>query len=226
MSRYTFNPKLDPNRDRNRRILIGAIAFGAVIVLGIALLIFGISQLTSSNSNSNSASTSVAPTMEIGVTIFAPVATPQEGAAPAQTPPAEGNAGAQTGSQAGTEATAVPAPMDPRGKIEGVADFTRTRVRAGETFGYGIQSNWSVGDIGYWNSVMAEQLKVNWTRAKVNWYELSRRRQTQPRPVSVDRCIRRRCQPEGPEHRADDHATAAVDARDAAEESRRPPQPA
>ena len=38
MSRYTFNPKLDPNRDRNRRVLIGAIAFGAVIVLGADLL--------------------------------------------------------------------------------------------------------------------------------------------------------------------------------------------
>jgi hypothetical protein len=62
--------------------------------------------------------------------------------------------------------------MDPRGRIAGVADFNCPRPRtATARFGYGIQSNWPVGDIGYWNRVMASQLKVNWTRAKVNWYE-------------------------------------------------------
>ena len=68
---------------------------------------------------------------------------------------------------------AAPAPaMDPRGKVAGVADFACPRSRTATTrFGYGIQSNWPVGDIGYWNSVMASQLRLNWTRAKVNWYE-------------------------------------------------------
>jgi hypothetical protein len=62
--------------------------------------------------------------------------------------------------------------MDPRGRVAGVADFACPRPRtAGNRFGYGIQSNWPVGDIGYWNTVMASQLKLNWTRAKVNWYE-------------------------------------------------------
>ncbi|BCX04188.1 MAG: hypothetical protein KatS3mg053_2126 [Candidatus Roseilinea sp.] len=66
----------------------------------------------------------------------------------------------------------APQAMDPRGKVPGVADFSCPRPRAATNrFGYGIQSNWPVGDIGYWNSVMAGQLKMNWTRAKVNWHE-------------------------------------------------------
>lgn len=169
MSRYTFNPKLDPNRDRNRRILIGAIAFGVVIVLGIALLIFGITQLTGNANNAPATDATTAPTMEIGVTIFAPVVTPQDGAAPAETAQPSGDAGAQAGNE---QPAATPVPMDPRGKVAGIDDFSCKNARpAPAAFGYGIQSNWSVGDIGYWNSVMAEQLKVNWTRAKVNWYE-------------------------------------------------------
>ncbi len=169
MSRYTFNPKLDPNRDRNRRILIGAIAFGVVIVLGIALLIFGITQLTGNANNAPATDATTAPTMEIGVTIFAPVVTPQNGAAPAETAQPSGDAGAQAGNE---QPAATPVPMDPRGKVAGIDDFSCKNARpAPAAFGYGIQSNWSVGDIGYWNSVMTEQLKVNWTRAKVNWYE-------------------------------------------------------
>ncbi len=70
-----------------------------------------------------------------------------------------------------THAAPLPA-MDPRGKVVGLADFTCPRPRTATTrFGYGIQSNWPVGDIGYWNSVMSSQLKLSWTRAKVNWYE-------------------------------------------------------
>jgi len=62
--------------------------------------------------------------------------------------------------------------MHSRGRIPGVPDFVCPRPRtATARFGYGIQSNWPVGDIGYWNSLMADQLKMNWTRAKVNWYE-------------------------------------------------------
>ncbi len=169
MSRYTFNPKLDPNRDRNRRILIGAIAFGVVIVLGIALLIFGITQLTGNANNTPAADSTTAPTMEIGVTIFAPVATPQDAAALAETAHPSEDAGAQAGNE---QPVATPVPMDPRGKVAGIDDFSCKNARpAPAAFGYGIQSNWSVGDIGYWNSVMAEQMKVNWTRAKINWYE-------------------------------------------------------
>ncbi|MDW8352313.1 MAG: hypothetical protein RML99_10425 [Anaerolineae bacterium] len=66
----------------------------------------------------------------------------------------------------------TPQAMDSRGRVPGVADFVCPRPRSMPArFGYGIQSNWPVGDIGYWNSVMAGQLKMNWTRAKVNWYE-------------------------------------------------------
>ncbi len=66
----------------------------------------------------------------------------------------------------------APQVMDPRGRVPGVADFTCPRPRSAPSrFGYGIQSNWPVGDIGYWNSVMAGQLRMNWTRAKVNWHE-------------------------------------------------------
>jgi hypothetical protein len=72
----------------------------------------------------------------------------------------------------GTAYAGSPAAMDPRGRVAGVTDFACPRPHAAPTrFGYGIQSNWSVGDIGYWNSVMAGQLKLNWTRAKVNWHE-------------------------------------------------------
>jgi len=164
MSRYTFTPKLDPNRDRNRRIIIGVIVFGALVILGIALLIFGITQLTGNR-------TSAEPTTEFvpQVTIFAPSGAsqptqPDQPAQPAQPgQPADGNA---------PTASTPAATMDPRGKIEGTADFSCPNPRpAPSNFGYGIQSNWSVGDIGYWNTVMSEQLKLNWTRAKVNWYE-------------------------------------------------------
>ncbi|MFN4293685.1 MAG: hypothetical protein ACK4JD_06095 [Thermoflexales bacterium] len=66
----------------------------------------------------------------------------------------------------------APQAMDPRGRVPGVADFACPRPRSAPSrFGYGIQSNWPVGDIGYWNSVMAGQLRMNWTRAKVNWHE-------------------------------------------------------
>lgn len=63
--------------------------------------------------------------------------------------------------------------MDPRGRVPGIPDFECPNPRpAPEGFSFGIQSNWSVGDIGYWNSLMAEQLKLTWTRAKVNWVRI------------------------------------------------------
>ncbi|MCX7939054.1 MAG: hypothetical protein N2545_06405 [Thermoflexales bacterium] len=97
----------------------------------------------------------------VQVTIFAP----QPTAMPPVAPPAP--------QQPSPAQPTSPAPaMDPRGRVAGIPDFVCPNPRpAPEGFNFGIQSNWSVGDIGYWNSIMAEQLKLTWTRAKVNWYE-------------------------------------------------------
>ncbi|MCL5999105.1 MAG: cellulase family glycosylhydrolase [Chloroflexi bacterium] len=60
--------------------------------------------------------------------------------------------------------------MDARGALPGITDFScPSPHKAPDKFGYGIQSNWPVGDIGYWNSIMAEKLKLNWTKAQVRW---------------------------------------------------------
>lgn len=168
MSRYTFNPKLDPNRDRNRRLAIGALAFGAIILLALALLIFGITQLAGDDA------ASAEPTPFVPqVTIFAPGAQ-----APAEQP---GDAGDQAAVSPTAEVAApapdagAPAPvvaMDPRGKVAGIDDFVCPNPRPAPTdFGYGIQSNWPVGDIGQFNSMMAEQLKMDWTKAQVRWID-------------------------------------------------------
>jgi hypothetical protein len=171
MSRYTFNPKLDPNRDRNRRLAIGAIAFGAVVLLAIALLIFGITQLTANGGSNAAEPTEFVPQ----VTIFAPQgqapAVPQD---PGATSAAPADANPPDSAASVTEATpAAPAvTMDPRGKIEGIDDFVCPNPRpAPATFGYGIQSNWPVGDIGLFNTIMAEQLKMDWTKAQVRWID-------------------------------------------------------
>ena len=169
MSRYTFNPKLDPNRDRNRRIIIGAIVIGALVILAVALLIFGITQLSgNSNSNNNTAADSTPFVPQ--VTILAPqgqAPQAQQGGAQQPAQPAQPDANAA----AATTAPAAPvATMDPRGKITGIDDFTCPNPHpAPNTFGYGIQSNWPVGDIGQFNSMMAEQLKLDWTKAQVRW---------------------------------------------------------
>jgi hypothetical protein len=168
MSRYTFNPKLDPNRDRNRKLAIGAIAFGAVVILALALLIFGITQLTGGNDVASAEPTPFVPQ----VTIFAPAGQAPQDPAATSAMPAE--VGSVDGGAPINETTSAPSAvsMDPRGKIEGIADFVCPNPHpAPATFGYGIQSNWPVGDIGQFNTIMADQLKMDWTKAQVRWTE-------------------------------------------------------
>lgn len=166
MSRYTFNPKLDPNRNRSRRTLIGAAAFAVLLIIGIVLFILGIRGLTSSGEPTTAVDTQTTPFVP-AVTIFAPEGQPVDATQAPQT------TDTQTTAQPDVTAAATTAPvvvMDPRGAIPGLNDFTCPSPRAApDTFGYGIQSNWPVGDIGYWNSVMAERLKLNWTKAQVRW---------------------------------------------------------
>jgi polysaccharide biosynthesis protein PslG len=158
MSRYTFNPKLDPNRDRNRRLALTALVVLAALVLAIALVIFGISRLSQTLGALSATPTPFVPKVTI-VAPNAPSSDPQTANPPA-TSPADSNA------------PAAPAAMDPRGKVEGIDDFSCPNPRpAASSFGYGIQSNWAVGDIGQFNTMMSDQLKVNWTKAQVRWNE-------------------------------------------------------
>ncbi len=153
MSRYTFNPKLDPNRGRNRRLALMALVVLAALILAIALVAFGISRLRAS------LGAAATPTAFVArVTIVAPGAQAPSSAAP--NPPADP-------AQPGAPADAA---MDPRGKIAGIDDFACPNPRpASGKFGYGIQSNWAVGDIGQFNTMMADQLKLNWTKGQVRW---------------------------------------------------------
>jgi len=170
MSRYTFNPKIDPNRDRKTSHADRALAFAAILIVGVALFIIGIRGLTSNTSVDRGAT----PTkFAVAVTIFAQdVTIPAVTAAPQKT---------ALSPQATTVPGATAAQQDnPTTAPVSVADPPRRpgrhgRLRVPETaycsagFGYGIQSNWPVGDIGYWNTVMAERLKLNWTKAQVRW---------------------------------------------------------
>lgn len=170
MSRYTFNPKLDPNRDRSRRTLIGAAAFAVVLIIGIILFIIGIRGLTAGNGDTGKSQAAATEKFVPAVTIFAAHVTPDAGAT--QVPVADAtNVTTQTTAEA-TLTTAPAVAMDPRGALPGLPDFNCPKPHAADDkFGYGVQSNWPVGDIGYWNSIMAERLKVNWTKAQVRWKE-------------------------------------------------------
>lgn len=152
MSQYRPSTAVNPQRRRNRLFAAGVIVLAGAM-LGIALIAFGCARLNRSASQPEPQVTFVPQ-----VTIFAPQPTPTPQPAlsnPSPNPPAV--------------STSV---ADPRGRIAGIDDFTCPNPRpAPSTFGFGIQSNWSVGDIGYWNSVMAEQLRLSWTRAKINWHE-------------------------------------------------------
>lgn len=151
MSRYNTSPSFDPQRKRNRRLGAAVLVSSSVFLLGVALAAFGCTQLDRGASQPEPQVTFVPQ-----VTIFAPQPTPRptqaaQSAAPQQPAAAE---------------------IDPRGRIAGINDFVCPNPRpALSNFAFGIQSNWPVGDIGYWNSVMAEQLRLSWTRAKINWYE-------------------------------------------------------
>lgn len=63
-------------------------------------------------------------------------------------------------------------PALPTARVDGVPDFTCRNPRPPAAgFGYGIQSQWSVGDIGYWNRVVGEKLRLSWIKAQVRWRE-------------------------------------------------------
>jgi hypothetical protein len=165
MSRYNFNPQLDPNRARNRRLALTSLAVLAAAILAIALIAFGISRISSSLSAPAAKATPFVPKLTIVAPVVAPAAT----------------ASSETQNPAPVDATTAPTavspviPMDPRGKIAGIDDFACSNPRpAPEKFGYGIQSNWAVGDIGLFNSIMAEQLKLNWTKAQVRWTDFEK----------------------------------------------------
>ncbi|MCS7061954.1 MAG: cellulase family glycosylhydrolase, partial [Anaerolineae bacterium] len=155
MSRYSFSPRLDPNRQRRRRLALGAIGFGALMTGGIVLFVLGLRALTGSGASPAATAKPFVPVVTIlapGVqtTIEAPASSSNPGAQPPDTVPS------------GT--------MDPRGALPGLPDFVCPSPRPAPTeFGYGIQSNWPVGDIGQFNTIMAEQLKMNWTKAQVRW---------------------------------------------------------
>lgn len=170
----------ESNPTRSRRQILTILVVVAALVLAVVLVIFGINRLSQTLGGGSGASTAadatpfvpkvtiLAPNVASGEeTPVAPTAAPQsEAAAPA---PAEG---ATAAPGAAPTATRPAAKMDPRGKVEGIDDFVCPNPRpAATSFGYGIQSNWSVGDIGMFNSIMAEQLKLNWTKAQVRWNE-------------------------------------------------------
>ena len=175
MSRYSFNPKIDPGRDHKRRTLIGAIALGAVLIIGIVLFIIGIRELTGGGNGAASGSqATTAADFVPAVTIFASDVTPQSDASGNVTAaPVTTDTGTTTSATGDTAAVATQAPQttpDPLGAIPGLADFSCPSPHAApDKFGYGVQSNWPVGDIGYWDSVMSDKLKVNWTKAQVRW---------------------------------------------------------
>ncbi len=165
MSRYTFNPKLDPNRGRNKRFALTAIVVISALVLAVALVIFGASRLIPAVFGSARKPTvsANAPKIVPRVTIFA-----QPGAV--ATPVVPTTVAAPADPAAAATQLPPPVPIDPRAKIDGIPDFTCPNPRpATDKFGYGVQSNWPVGDIGLFNSIMAEQLKVNWTKGQVRW---------------------------------------------------------
>jgi polysaccharide biosynthesis protein PslG len=172
MSRYSFNPKIDPGRDHKRRTLIGAIALGAVLIIGIVLFIIGIRELTGGGGGGSNGSQATAQANFVpAVTIYALDGTPQadmSGSVAAAT--VSTDTGAISGTAATVDTSVPQTTPDPLGAISGLADFTCPSPHAAtDKFGYGIQSNWPVGDIGYWNSVMSDKLKVGWTKAQVRW---------------------------------------------------------
>jgi polysaccharide biosynthesis protein PslG len=163
MSRYQFNPQLDPNRGRNRRLALMTLGIAAALVLAIGLVIFGINSFSR---NIGAATPRPTAAVKLQVTIVAPNVQPLPTAVPEPTVavPVDGALNPPTG-QPG-----APAPMDPRGAVAGAEAFACPSPRpAPEKFGHGIQSQWAVGDIGFFNTMMAETLGLNWTKAQVRW---------------------------------------------------------
>ena len=151
---------------RTRRVVVGAIASAVLLVAGVGLFIVGLQALTGGTGARAPTSTPFAPVVKLltplpGVTFVAPVATAIPGK-PAPTAAATAPIAAPTLVAGG--------PPDPDGQVAGIKDFSCPAPRvAPAKFGYGIQSNWPVGNIGEWNSVMAEKLKLTWTKAQFRW---------------------------------------------------------
>ncbi len=54
--------------------------------------------------------------------------------------------------------------------VPGVKNFVCPLRREAEVeFGYGIQTNWAVGDIGFWNTAVRSKLGLNWVKGQVRW---------------------------------------------------------
>lgn len=183
MSRYTFNRSIEPGGgNRNRRVALGAIAAGVVLCAGVGLFAAGLSALTGGGLLGQAATpTPFTPKVVIygeggqPITPAAPTAVAQPATVPAK--PSAAPTSAPT--PGGTAAQPTPAPkpsaapaMDPLGALPGLPDFVCPGPRsATNKLGYGIKGNVLEGDIGFWNSVVAEKLKLTWIGAKINWYE-------------------------------------------------------
>ncbi|MBX7214676.1 MAG: cellulase family glycosylhydrolase [Thermoflexales bacterium] len=159
MSRYRFSQDIErERRARTRRVVLGAILSAVLLLGGVGLFILGLNALTG-NRGIAATATPFVPVVRY-LTPGAPTVINPTGAAGAPKP-----------------TTAAPAPTlavggapDPDGQVAGIKDFTCPAPRSAPAkFGYGIQSNWPVGDIGSWNSVMADKLKLTWTKAQVRW---------------------------------------------------------
>ncbi len=162
MSRYQFNPQLDPNRGRNRRLALMTLGIAAGLLVAIALIVTGLRSLVSISGAAPKPTAAV----KLQVTIVAPVAQPLPSTAPVATDTPSVPADAALN----PPATQAVTPMDPRGAVAGANSFACPSPRlAPATFGYGIQSQWAVGDIGFFNTMMAETLGLNWTKAQVRW---------------------------------------------------------
>jgi hypothetical protein len=152
------------NSHRRRRIAIGLAVIAIFCVFALALLAYGVLSLLGGGRPFSLFN----PTP----TTFVPVVSTIAPAKPAAPAPAAPPAVGQSGSQPVTPSAPQTAPRQPHpdGKLTNINDFVCQNPRkAPEKFGYGIQSNWATGDIGMWNNIMADKLKVNWTKAQVRW---------------------------------------------------------
>ena len=153
------NNSMQQQQPQQRRMAIGLAVLLALVISGIGLVVLGLNAIGSKDS----------PIPAGSASLFTPeVKFAQPGATVGPTAPQPVNAVVAT--QAAPVTT-----MHPDGAIAGIADFVCPKPHpAPEKFGYGIQSNWAVGDMGNWNNVMADQLKVTWTKAQVRWSEFEK----------------------------------------------------
>ncbi len=139
---------------------IGLSVLLALVIGGIGLVVVGINALRSTigTGKQEALATPITPSIKFAQATDAK---------PVTTPAAAAQVAAQT--------VAPAASMHPDGAIPGLPDFVCPNPHAApEKFGYGVQSNWAVGDMGNWNNVMADQLRVSWTKAQVRWSEFEK----------------------------------------------------